>query len=193
MVELFQEMRRFFTGIVKMKRNIKFTDPEFQRLLQYGVHRLCTSFEMAGFEIRFVGGCVRDLLMKRSPKDIDLSTTATPEQMMSLFKKNKIRFFETGLSHGTLTVHMNGKDYEITTLRIDKETFGRKANVEFTNDWQLDAARRDLTINAMSLDKEGNLYDYFTGEQDLFEGKVNIVFLFLIFLFFYFLSLSLFA
>lgn len=148
---------------------------EVQKILNENLRQLFGLFAMNGFEIRFVGGCVRDLLMKQVPKDVDLSTTATPDQMMSVFKENKIRFIETGLSHGTLTVNMNGENIEITTLRIDKKTFGRKANVEFTNDWRLDAERRDLTINAMSLDVDGNLYDYFEGENDLNQGKVRFV------------------
>ena len=150
--------------------------PELKNLLTTEVRNLCRLFIKDGFEIRVVGGAVRDMLAKKVPKDIDLSTTATPNEMIDICKKNNIRYIETGLQHGTLTVHLDKLDYEITTLRIDKETFGRAAKVEFTRDWYLDAERRDLTVNAMSVDLEGVLYDYFKGEKDLKEGKVCTVY-----------------
>ena len=113
--------------------------------------------------------------MGKLPKDIDLSTTATPNQMIDLCKEKKIRYIETGLQHGTLTIHLKERDYEVTTLRIDVETFGRLATVEFTQDWYLDAERRDLTVNAMSVDVNGVLHDYFNGEEDLKNWKVSII------------------
>ncbi|XP_066925989.1 CCA tRNA nucleotidyltransferase 1, mitochondrial-like [Clytia hemisphaerica] len=170
-------IRRYVTvnNIVKMQRRLDVQQPEVRDLLQQNVLDICKVFERNNYEIRLIGGCVRDMLVKKQCKDIDLSTTATPDQMIAIFKKNSIRYIETGLQHGTLTVHFNGSDYEITTLRIDVETYGRAAKVEFTNDWRLDAERRDLTVNAMSLDVEGNLYDYFDGEKDLQLGKVRFV------------------
>ncbi|EDO45826.1 predicted protein [Nematostella vectensis] len=137
--------------------------------------RLSSVFTKHGYELRIVGGAVRDLLMGKLPKDIDLCTNATPEQMIKMFKDEEIRCIETGLQHGTLTAHINKTDFEVTTLRIDVETDGRHAKVKFTNDWQLDAERRDLTFNAMSVDLTGNLYDYFNGEIDLRKGHVRFV------------------
>lgn len=78
-----------------------------------------------------------------------------------------------GLQHGTLTAHLDSKDFEVTTLRVDVESDGRHAKVEFTNDWRLDAERRDLTFNALSLDINGMLYDYYNGENDLMKKKVG--------------------
>ena len=162
------------SSLVNMQRKLDVTQPAVAGLLTGEVKELCAMFLKQSYEIRLVGGCVRDMLTGRECKDIDLSTTARPEQMISMFKENGIRYIETGLQHGTLTVHQANQDYEITTLRIDVETFGRQARVEFTDDWTLDAERRDLTFNAMSLDVEGCLYDYFGGEADLAVGKVYI-------------------
>ena len=111
--------------------------------------------EAAGFEARIAGGAVRDMVMGIEPKDIDIATTALPEQVIALFD----HVIETGIQHGTVTVMMDGVGYEVTTLRIDQNTDGRHAEVEFTDDWYLDAARRDFTMNAMYMDKDGTVYD----------------------------------
>jgi len=132
-------------------------------------------FQREGYDIRIVGGAVRDILLGIKPKDVDLGTNATPLEMTELFTKNNIRYIETGLQHGTLTAHVNKQDFEVTTLRIDAETDGRHAKVKFTNDWKLDAERRDLTINAMSLSLDGTLYDYFGGREDLLNHRVLFV------------------
>jgi len=123
-------------------------------------------------EIRIVGGAVRDIALKKTPEDIDLGTTATPDDMIKMFDKENIRYEPTGLQHGTLTAIINKEPFEITTLRSDDETDGRRAKVSFVKDWEIDAERRDLTYNAMSLDFQGNLYDYFGGLDDL-QDKVS--------------------
>ena len=134
-------------------------------------------FAKKGFSLRFVGGVVRDLMLGQNPKDVDLATDCTPEEMIKLFDAAGVRYFLTGLQHGTITVHIDETkmDYEITTLRVDEETDGRHAIVNFTQDWKLDAQRRDLTINAMSLDFQGKLYDYFEGQLHLEERKIVFV------------------
>jgi tRNA nucleotidyltransferase (CCA-adding enzyme) len=132
-------------------------------------------FRNNGYGFRLVGGVVRDLLLDKTPKDIDIATECRPDVMMRIFEANGIRYIPTGLQHGTVTAHINHRNYEITTLRLDRVTDGRHAVVEFTKDWREDAERRDLTINAMSLDLQGNLYDYFSGEQHLAEKKVVFV------------------
>ena len=140
---------------------------KFMSLLTPAVLDLNSIMKSNGFEIRIVGGAVRDLVLGKEPKDIDMATDATPDEMISIFKENGMRYIPTGLQHGTITVVLDDEPIEITTLRIDKETDGRHAEVEFTKDWKQDAERRDLTYNAMSLDLEGNLYDYFGGIDDL--------------------------
>ncbi|MES1906147.1 MAG: CCA tRNA nucleotidyltransferase 1, mitochondrial, partial [Paramarteilia canceri] len=99
------------------------------------------------------GGTIRDILSENKPHDVDFATDATPQQMIHLFEKENIRIInKNGISHGTVTARVNDdENFEITTLRIDKKCDGRHAKVEFVKDWQLDAYRRDLTINAMFL------------------------------------------
>eukprot|EP00730_Choanoeca_flexa_P000763 TRINITY_DN10327_c0_g1_i4.p1 TRINITY_DN10327_c0_g1~~TRINITY_DN10327_c0_g1_i4.p1 ORF type:complete len:450 (+),score=78.78 TRINITY_DN10327_c0_g1_i4:73-1422(+) len=132
-------------------------------------------FGKANFEIRLAGGAVRDLLRGLSPKDLDLATTATPQQSLELLQQQGIRVVETGLQHGTVTAVIEGEPFEITTLRIDTATDGRRAKVEFTNNWELDAERRDLTVNAMFMDLSGCIYDYFNGRQHLQEQRIEFV------------------
>lgn len=127
-----------------------------------------------GFTSRAVGGCVRDWLLNQEPKDIDLATDATPEQMIDVFG-GIFHIIPTGLKHGTITVLVDSVPFEVTTLRIDRDADGRHAEVEFTKSWEEDAFRRDLTINAMSLDFNGKLYDYFNGLDDLKDGCVRFV------------------
>lgn len=132
-------------------------------------------FQKEGYSLRLVGGVVRDLLLGSNPKDIDLATDCTPDDMIQLFGKWGLRYVPTGLQHGTITVHTTAADYEITTLRIDQITDGRHAIVQFTSDWKLDSSRRDLTINSMSLGFDGTLYDYFDGQRHLKEKKILFV------------------
>ena len=153
----------------------KLNNEHFQQLLTPELTRLGKIFQKHGYQLRLVGGVVRDLLLGNKPKDIDLATECTPDNMVKLFVQENIRYIPTGLQHGTITAHMNSTDFEITTLRIDRETDGRHAVVDFTTDWVVDAERRDLTINAMSLGFDGTLYDYFDGERHLKERKVLFV------------------
>ena len=132
-------------------------------------------FSSEGYSIRLVGGVARDLLLGHQPKDIDLATDCTPENMVQIFEREGLHYIPTGLQHGTITVHINKVNYEITTLRIDHVTDGRHAIVQYTSEWSKDAERRDLTINAMSLSFDGTLYDYFNGMEDLKKKKVRFV------------------
>jgi len=124
---------------------------------------------------RLVGGCVRDALAGRAVSDIDLATPDTPDEVTDLLAKAGLRAIPTGLAHGTVTAVAEGEGYEITTLRHDRETDGRHAVVEFTDDWEADAARRDFTINAMSMTPDGAVFDYFGGTADLAAGLVRFV------------------
>lgn len=145
------------------------------KLLNNELITLRNFFQIKNFDIRFVGGCVRDLIYGSIPKDIDLCTDATPDEQISIYKKHDVRFIETGLQHGTVSVVINDVVYEITSLRTDVETDGRHAVVSYTRDWIKDLERRDFTFNAMSLDFDGNLLDPFNGMQHLSEGKVKFV------------------
>ena len=129
----------------------------------------------AGAKARFVGGCVRDGLIGRPVGDIDIATDVVPERVIGALEKAGIKAVPTGIDHGTITAVANGKPFEITTLRRDVETFGRHATVAFTDDWLEDAARRDFTINALSLDRDGTLHDPFGGVEDLRAGRIRFV------------------
>lgn len=107
----------------------------------------------------FVGGCVRNTVLKESVQDLDIATILTPEEVIKRLQANNIKSIPTGLSHGTVTAILDGKIFEITTLRHDKKTDGRHAEVSFTDDWGEDAKRRDFTINSLLMDSLGNIYD----------------------------------
>jgi poly(A) polymerase len=125
---------------------------------------------------RFVGGCVRDALCGFARiGDIDIATPAPPQRVLDLLAAAAIRAIPTGIAHGTVTAVVGPAHFEITTLRRDVRTYGRHADVAFTDDWREDAARRDFTINAMSLSEEGELFDYFGGREDLVAGQVRFV------------------
>ena len=126
-------------------------------------------------EARVVGGAVRDFLAGLPIADIDLATPRLPDEVIAVLRASELRSVPTGISHGTITVVVEGEPFEITTLRRDIETDGRHATVAYTDDWKADAERRDFTFNAMSLDRSGCLYDYFGGLRDLNEGKVRFV------------------
>jgi poly(A) polymerase len=124
---------------------------------------------------RLVGGCVRDELAGAKVADIDLATPDAPDVVLAALAKAGLRAIPTGLSHGTVTALNAGRPFEITTLRRDVATDGRHAIVAWTEDFVADAARRDFTINAMSLDQDGILHDYFGGAEDLAAGRVRFV------------------
>lgn len=147
----------------------------FEHLLTPAVRKLDQAYKDAGKDLRIVGGAVRDLVLGLDPKDIDMSSNATPEESMKILDSVGIRHEPTGLQHGTITAILDGEPIEITTLRIDTETDGRHAQVQFTNDWREDAERRDLTFNAMSMDLDGTLHDYFDGVEDLQNGVARFV------------------
>lgn len=133
--------------------------PDF--FFEDGVAAIVRTFKKHGLasEARMVGGCVRDALLGRPCNDVDFSTTLTPDEITALFGSEGFGVEPTGIEHGTVTVIWNHHPYEITTLRRDVETDGRRAVVEFSKDWREDAERRDFTINALYLDFEGNLHD----------------------------------
>ena len=126
-------------------------------------------------EIRYVGGCIRKIINKEEVDDIDLATNLEPKQVCEALKKNKIRYYESGIEHGTVTAIEDNYTFEITTLRKDIFTDGRHAKVEFSKDWKTDASRRDFTINSIYSDKDGNLFDPFNGKHDLENGIVNFI------------------
>lgn len=126
-------------------------------------------------DARFVGGCVRDTLLKRPIGDIDIATPLFPEEIMRRLAAAKIKAVPTGIAHGTITAVTAKRPFEITTLRRDVETFGRQARVAFSADWREDSERRDFTMNALYLAEDGEVFDYHDGVRDLRHGKVRFV------------------
>ncbi len=124
---------------------------------------------------RLVGGSVRDALAGRAVADIDLATPDSPELVVAALDRAGLKSAPTGLKHGTVTAISHHRGFEVTTLRRDEETDGRHALVAWTEDWREDAARRDFTINAMSMTRDGAVFDYFGGIGDLEAGRVRFV------------------
>ncbi len=125
--------------------------------------------------VMIVGGAVRNFLKKEKIGDIDIATIFSPEEVKEKFLNSDIKVIETGVEHGTLTLLINNKTFEITTLRKDIKTDGRHAEVVFTNDWQQDSNRRDFTINAIYLDRRGKLFDPQSGIKDLEKNIVKFI------------------
>jgi poly(A) polymerase len=128
-----------------------------------------------GEEARVVGGAVRNALLKLPPGDIDIATTALPEEVMRRARSAGIKAVPTGIDHGTVTLVVDGHPYEITTLREDTETFGRKARVAFGRDWVRDAERRDFTMNGLSVDAAGVVHDHVGGLEDVAARRVRFI------------------
>ncbi|SHN66940.1 CCA tRNA nucleotidyltransferase [Bradyrhizobium erythrophlei] len=128
-----------------------------------------------GEEARVVGGAVRNALLGRPIGDIDIATTALPEEVTRRAKAAGIKSVPTGIEHGTVTLVVDAVPFEVTTLREDTETFGRKAKVAFGRDWVRDAERRDFTINGLSVDAQGCVHDYVGGLEDIAVRRVRFI------------------
>jgi len=126
-------------------------------------------------EARYVGGCIRKIINNEIVDDIDLATNLNPDQVCEALKKANIKYYETGLDHGTITALINENKYEITSLREDISTDGRHAKVQYSNDWKKDSLRRDFTINSIYSDQNGNLFDPNEGKKDLENGLINFI------------------
>ncbi|MGY8708001.1 CCA tRNA nucleotidyltransferase [Bradyrhizobium sp. 18BD] len=140
-----------------------------------GTSRVLQLLGTDGEEARVVGGAVRNALLGLVPGDIDIATTALPEEVVRRAKKAGIKSVPTGIDHGTVTLVIDSHPYEVTTLREDTETFGRKAKVAFGRDWVKDAERRDFTMNGLSVDAAGIVYDYVGGIADARTRRVRFI------------------
>lgn len=144
--------------------------------LQRGpLRRLLDILDRDGEEARVVGGAVRNALLDQDIHEFDVATTAQPHDVISRATKAGFKTVPTGIDHGTVTVIVEGKPFEVTTLREDIETFGRKAKVAFGRDWKKDAERRDFTMNALSVTRDGSLHDYVGGLADLKARHVRFI------------------
>ncbi len=129
----------------------------------------------AGEEARVVGGAVRNVLFGQTPDEVDIATTAVPDTVIERARAAGFKAVPTGIDHGTVTVIVDGQPFEVTTLRKDVETYGRKAKVAFGRDWKADAERRDFTMNALSVDRAGAIFDYVGGLADIDARRVRFI------------------
>jgi poly(A) polymerase len=140
-----------------------------------GIARALSILNSGGEEARVVGGAARNVLMGLPVSDIDLATTAPPDEVVRRATAAGLRVVLTGIEHGTVTLVVDDTPFEVTTLRQDIETFGRKARVAFGRDWKADAERRDFTMNALSISPDGMVHDYVGGRADLEASRVRFI------------------
>ena len=152
---------------------MKRLDPKFESWMR--APETQSMMNALGGDARFVGGAVRNALLRQSVSDVDIATPLTPDEVIKRLQAAKLGAVPTGIEHGTVTAIANGKSFEVTTLRRDVATDGRRATVAFTTDWKEDAARRDFTMNALYASADGEIFDYFGGIADLEAGRVRFV------------------
>jgi poly(A) polymerase len=153
--------------------NARLSDPAW---LQRGaVKDLLARLDRDGEEARVVGGAVRNELLHLAVNEIDVATTAIPDEVVRRVEAAGWKAVPTGIEHGTVTVVIGGTPFEVTTLRQDVETYGRKAKVMFGRDWAADAQRRDFTVNALSATADGTVYDYVDGLADIAKRRVRFI------------------
>ena len=171
-------MKKFFKRIFRYKKKLNPREISFLEIAKLTkvseIFKSISNYNDTS-EIRFVGGCVRKILNNEKFDDIDLATNINPKEVKKFLKDKNIDFYETGIEHGTITAKIAKKNFEITSLRKDVSTDGRHATVEYTNNWNEDASRRDFTINSIYADQEGNLFDPHEGAKDLKNGVVVFI------------------
>ena len=144
-------------------------------LLTEDVIFILNRIENAGYEARIVGGAVRNLLMGINISDVDIATTALPNEIKMIFGESGTKIVPSGINYGTVTIIYHDIPYEITTLRRDIKNLGRKAIVEFTKSFEVDSERRDFTMNAIYMNKNGHMYDFHGGIDDIYMKKVRFI------------------
>ena len=140
-----------------------------------GLARVLALLDGGGEEARVVGGAVRNALLHEPLGDIDIATTALPEEVVRRVEAAGCKAVPTGIEHGTITVVADGQPFEVTTLREDIETDGRHAKVAFGRNWRRDAERRDFTMNALFLGRDGTVHDYVDGLADIAQRRVRFI------------------
>jgi len=139
------------------------------------LQRLLAALSDGGEEARIAGGAVRNALIGQPVADIDIATTCLPEETKRRAEAAGFKTVPTGIEHGTITAVAGGKAYEVTTLRADIETDGRRAKVSFGRDWKLDAERRDFTINALYAEADGTVVDLVGGIADIEARRLRFI------------------
>jgi poly(A) polymerase len=149
--------------------------PEPGWLASGALAQVLAVLDHAGEEARVVGGAVRNAMFGQTPDEVDIATTAVPDTVIERARAAGFKAVPTGIDHGTVTVIVDGTPFEVTTLRADVETYGRKAKVAFGRDWKTDAQRRDFTMNALSVDRAGEIFDYVGGLADIDARRVRFI------------------
>jgi len=171
-------MKNFLDNIFSRSNNLDHISRGIKNLTSTTpTHRIFEAINSynAESEIRYVGGCVRKIINNERVDDIDLATNLEPKQVCDALSRKDIKYYETGVKHGTITAIIDEYLFEITSLRKDIQTDGRHAKVEFSKNWKEDASRRDFTINSIYSDKDGNLFDPYNGKKDLENGYINFI------------------
>ena len=144
-------------------------------LQKYSIKRLFDIFENESKEVRLVGGCIRDALIGKETKDIDVAANVKPDEIIKILNKHKIKYKNFAYRYGAIIAIIEDQKFQITTLREDINQMGRHTNIIITDDWKRDAERRDFTINAMYLSSDGIIKDYFNGQRDIAENKLQFI------------------
>ena len=168
----------FLSKLFNQSRNSNYINLAFQKLSkETEVRKIFEAIsKYSDFsELRYVGGCVRKIINNEIVDDIDLAVNLKPNEVSQALKNHQIKYYESGIEHGTITALINEKKFEITSLRKDVETDGRHAKIEFLTDWFEDASRRDFSINSIYADIDGNLYDPFNGKQNIENGEIYFI------------------
>ena len=139
------------------------------------VKEIITILEKASLELRFVGGCVRNLLMQREVMDIDLAIKAHPEEVIATLKKNEIQYDDFAKKYGSVIAYVNEQKFDITSLREDINQQGRHTSIRYTKDWKTDSQRRDFTMNSVYLSSDGTLHDYYNGQEHIADQKLQFI------------------
>ena len=171
-------MLNIINKIFSSTKNLNIINHRFTKLRkETNVEKIFNAIESYSnkAEIRYVGGCVRKIINNEKVDDIDLATNIDPTKVKEALENKNIKYFETGIEHGTITALIENDKFEITSLRSDIKTDGRHAEIKFTTDWIKDAERRDFTINSIYADIDGNLFDPFDGKNDLANGLIKFV------------------
>ena len=171
-------MINLFKKLLKQSENHNYISLAFKKLSKKtGVKQIFEAISNGSElgEIRYVGGCVRKIINKEFVDDIDLAVNLPTDKVCQILNKNQIKFYETGIKHGTLTAIIGDCKFEITSLRKDIETDGRHAKINFSENWLEDASRRDFSINSIYADIDGNLYDPFDGKNNIEKGKIEFI------------------
>jgi len=144
-------------------------------LNKYSIKRFFDIFANESKEVQLVGGCIRDALLGKETKDIDVATNFLPDEIIKILNKHKIEYKNFAYKYGSIIAIVENKKFQITTLREDIKQRGRHTSIIFTNDWKKDAKRRDFSINAMYLSSDGILKDFFNGQRDIVESKLKFI------------------